>query len=217
MDFADLLQIVGDAPLFETGLLLAGNVDPANVRRQLSRWTAAGKLHQLRRGLYALAPPYQKVVPHPFLVANRLVEPSYVSLQAALAFHHLIPEHVPWITSVTTARPGQIDTPLAACAFHHVKTSRFYGYQRQLLDAASAQHAFIALPEKALLDQVYLQPGGDALDALRGLRLQNLDTLDVERLRRLAARAASPKLARAARNVATLIAQEKESGYETLP
>ena len=59
MEFQELLHVVGDEPLFETGLLLAGDVNPDNVRRQLSRWTAAGKLYQLRRGLYALAPPYQ--------------------------------------------------------------------------------------------------------------------------------------------------------------
>ena len=92
MDFAQLLQIVGNEPAFETGLLLAGNVDPADVQRQLSRWTAAGRLWQLRRGLYSLAAPYQKVKAHPFAIANALVRGSYVSLQTALAHYSLIPE-----------------------------------------------------------------------------------------------------------------------------
>ncbi len=35
MEFKDLVRIVGDEPVFETSLLLAGNVDPADVRRQL--------------------------------------------------------------------------------------------------------------------------------------------------------------------------------------
>ena len=90
MKFGDLLDIVGAEPVFETGLLLVGNVDPADVRRQLSRWTQTGKLYQLRRGLYALAPPFQKVKPHPFVIANRLVRSSYVSCQSALAYYHLI-------------------------------------------------------------------------------------------------------------------------------
>jgi len=50
MEFANLLKIVGEEPVFETSLLLAGEVDPADVRRQLSRWTTSGRLHQLRRG-----------------------------------------------------------------------------------------------------------------------------------------------------------------------
>src|SRR4030042_4299618 len=104
MKYDRLQEIVGDEPLFETGLLLAGDVDPASVRRQLSRLTASGRLLQLRRGLYALAPPYQKVKPHPFLIANHIMRPSYVSLHSALAHHGLIPEHVPVVTSVTTSR-----------------------------------------------------------------------------------------------------------------
>lgn len=70
MEFSKLLKIAGDEPAFKTGLLLAGEVDPADVRRQLSRWTKAKRLYQLRRGLYALAPPFQKVKPHPFVIAN---------------------------------------------------------------------------------------------------------------------------------------------------
>src|SRR3954466_2221215 len=99
MKFEELLEIVADDPLFETGVLLAGDVDPANVHRQLSRWVRAGRLHQLRRGLYAVAPPFQKVRPHPFLIANRLVPGSYVSLQSVLANSSLIPESVPVTTS----------------------------------------------------------------------------------------------------------------------
>jgi predicted transcriptional regulator of viral defense system len=213
MEFQELLHVVGNEPLFETGLLLAGDVDPDNVRRQLSRWTAAGKLYQLRRGLYALAPPYQKVKPHPFVVANRLVRASYVSLEAALAHYGLIPEHVPLVTSVTTTRPVEYETPLGRYAFRHVKPDLLYGYQR--LAVTQDQQAFVATPEKALLDQVYLQPGGDAPAYLRGLRLQNLERLDLPRLRQWAARANSPKLERAAANAAALAKEERQT-YEIL-
>ena len=54
------------------------------------------------------------------------------------------------------------------------------------------QRAFVARPEKALLDLVYLQPGGDAPAYLRELRLQNLDRIDLDALRNLAERARSP-------------------------
>ncbi len=37
MEFSNLVKIVGDEPVFETGLLFAGEVDPRDVRRQLSR------------------------------------------------------------------------------------------------------------------------------------------------------------------------------------
>jgi len=204
---------VDDEPVFETGLLLAGGVDPANVRRQLSRWTRAGKLYQLRRGLYAVAPPFQKTKPHPFLIANRMVRGSYVSCQSALAHYGLIPEYVPVVTSVTTARPARWDTPLGKYEFRHIKTSLFRGYR--LTEVSPGQRAFVASPEKALLDLVYLQPGGDSPDYLQELRLQNLDRLDLDELQHQADLACSPKLRRAAAVVADMMRAEALE-YETL-
>lgn len=213
MEFEELLRIVGDEPVFETGLLLAGAVNPAHVRRQLSRWTKAGRIYQLRRGLYALAPPFQKVRPHPFIVANRMVRSSYVSLQSALAYYSLIPEHVPILTSVATARPGRWDTPLGSYEFRHIKTDMLYGYR--LLDVGEGQQAFAASPEKALLDLVYLQPGGDSPEYLQELRLQHLDQLDLQVLQGQADQANSPKLARAVAIIADLICAEAQE-YEIL-
>jgi predicted transcriptional regulator of viral defense system len=213
MKFEELLEIVGDEPVFETGLLLAGEVDPANVRRQLSRWTAAGRIYQLRRGVYALAPPYQKVTPHPFVVANALMDGAYVSLQAALAHYGVIPEYTPVVTSVTTGRPGRWETPLGVYAFRHVKIDWFHGYRR--LEVDGGQQAFVATPEKALLDLVYLEPGADRPAYLNALRLQALERLDVVRLDRLAQESGSPKLQRAAQAIAALAQAEAEE-YETL-
>lgn len=213
MEFKRLLQIVGDEPVFETGLLLTGAVNPSHVRRQLSRWARSGQIYRLRRGLYALAPPYQKVKPHPFLIANRMSRGSYVSLQSALAYYGLIPEYVPLVTSVTTARPGRWETPLGVFEFRHLKANLFFGYRQR--DLGSGQTAFIAAPEKALLDLVYLTPGGDTPAFLRELRLQNLERLDLTILRQMAGRFDRPKTARAAEQVITLAHLEAEE-YETV-
>ena len=199
--------------MFETALLLAGGVDPHQVRRQFSRWTKAGRLHQLRRGLYALAPPFQKVKPHPFVIANRMARGSYVSCQSALAQAGLIPEYTPVTVSVTTARPGRWETPHGIFEFHHIQTRLLFGYR--LTDLGGGQKAFVATPEKALLDLIYLQPGGDSPAYLTELRLQNLERLDLPELSRLADRAGIPKLKRAAHFVMEL-AQAEAQGYETL-
>ncbi len=203
MRFEDLLEIVDRESVFETGFLLAGDVDPADVRRQLSRWVTAGRLYQLRRGLYALAPPFQKVLPHPFLVANRLDPGSYVSLQSVLAQHSLIPEYVPVTTSVTTGRPGRWDTPLGSYLFRHLQADFLTGFQRVVL--AGGQDALVASPEKALLDLVYLEPDADSPQYLAELRLQNLEEiLDLTELRRLADASGKPKLRRATERIIEL-------------
>jgi len=201
-----MLEIVGDEPVFRTGLLLAGNVNSVHVRRQLGRWAKAGKVYQLRRGLYALAPPYQQNRPHPFLIANQLVRPSYVSLQSALGYYGLIPEYVPVTISVTSDRPQEVSTPLGEYQFKRVRQDRFFAFNPE--DLGDGQSAFIAESEKALLDLVYLRPGGEELPYLRSLRLQNLEGIDTDRLCEIARLFSSPKILRAAENIIQIMGED---------
>lgn len=211
MKFEKLLALVGNQPLFETGLLLAGDVDPNDVRRQLSRWVRSGRIRKLRRGLYVLAPPYHNVVPHPFLIANALVPGSYVSAQSALAFYGFIPEYTPRTLSVTMLRPSHWD---GGFQFQHLTHHLFFGYQ--LVDLSDGQQAFVAIPEKALLDLAHLTPRSDSPDYLTELRLQNLDRLDLPRLHEFAERSGKPKWRRVAAQIETLALQEIGE-YEELP
>ncbi|MGH2459283.1 MAG: type IV toxin-antitoxin system AbiEi family antitoxin domain-containing protein, partial [Chloroflexota bacterium] len=157
---------------------------------------------------YALAPPLRKVRPHPFVVANHVVRASYVSCESALAHHGMIPEPVPVTTSVTTRRPGSWDTPLGRHTYQHIQTGFFHGYQ--LIEVDRDQHAFIATPEKALLDLLYLRTGRDSPAFLAELRLQNLERLSLDELGRLAERRGVPKLTRAVGVVAELARSEAE-------
>lgn len=206
MKYGEMLAAAAGEPVFETGLLLVGAVRPAEVRRQLCRWVAAGKLLQLRRGLYTLPAPYRRVAPHPFLLANSLAAASYVSAESALAHHGMIPEHVPLTISMTTGRPGPRQTPLGSFDFHHVGLALFWGFEA--VEVAAGQRAYVATPEKALLDLVHLAPRGGTEAHLRGLRLQNLERLDLGRLSAFARRAGKPKLHRAARCIAALAEEE---------
>jgi len=212
MDFECLLDLTGDDPVFESALLLAGDVKSQNIRLQLSRWTKSGRIYQLRRGLYAVAPPYQKTRPQPFVIANRLQRASYVSLQSALAFYGLIPDVVTVTSSITTRRPEQLKTPLGDFYFRHVRSGLLFGYR--MIDLGG-QQALVATAEKALLDLVYLQPGGENLDYLRELRLQNLENLDLDHLHQQASKFEMPKLMRAAKAIAHL-AQQEQKEYKTL-
>ena len=209
MKWESLLNLVAAEPVFPSGLLLAGGESAARVRLQLSRWQKTGRLLQLRRGLYALAPPWRRGEPHPFLVANRLRRGSYVSLQAALAWHGVIPEHVPVVTSVGPGRPETVRTPLGVFQFNHLAASLCFGYSR--IEVAPRQFAFLASPEKALLDLVHLTPGADSKAYLRELRLQNPAAIRLPVLEELVQRSGKPKLVRAAGLVGTLFAAEEGS------
>jgi predicted transcriptional regulator of viral defense system len=216
MEFNQLLALLEDIPVFESSLLLAGNVRPENIRLQLARWSSTGKIIQLRRGLYAVAEPYRKIRPHPFMIANLMQHASYVSLQSALAFHGLIPETVQVMLSITSGRPRRWETPLGVFEFRHVRRELLCGYRMTGLERSRpAPQALVATPAKALLDLVYLQPGGDLPTYLQELRLQNLDRLDLEELRLQAGGFNSPKLRRAVHVIARL-AQDEAEGYRPL-
>lgn len=203
MNFSELLSIVADEPVFSSGFLMAGQESFRGVHLQLSRWTKAARLIQLRRGLYILAKPWRKIEPHPFLIANRMQRGSYVSLQSALAWYGMIPENVPVITSVGPGRPETIVTPLGIFRFRNISENLRFEYRR--IEVTATQYAYIALPEKALLDLIHLTPKADSLAYLLELRLQNLSAMDPDRLLDMARRSEKPKLVRAARISVELI------------
>lgn len=207
MNFQSLLTIVGDEPVFETSFLLAGNANPAQIRLQLNRWINSGKVIQWRRGVYSLAPPYQKETPHPFVIANQLQPASYVSGQSALSFYGLIPDVAQAVISFGSGRSEQLTNPMGRFIFHHIKPAGFFGYTQAPVTAS--QKANIAEPEKALLDLLYLHPGSDSLFFLNELRLQNVDSLDTPKLTSMADRFQSPKMQRAVDMLLKLIENEK--------
>ncbi len=209
MRWQQLQHIVQEQPLFETSLFLTGDMTPHQAQRQLSDWVKANKLIQLRRGIYTL--PNQN--PHPFVVANHLVPGSYVSLQMALAYYHLIPEHVAMVTSVTTQRPGKYENKFGRFSYRHIHPSLFFGIEYRLL--VDDEYAYVAMPEKALLDLIHFRPQGDSREYIESLRLQNLEILDIERLHHLAERTGKPKLKRAA-SVIEAIARREAEEYEPL-
>ncbi len=195
MKWSEVLTVARDRPVFPSSFLLAGRGSATAVRRQLDRWVKSGRLLRLRRGVYAVALPYRAEAPHPFLVANHLRRPSYVSLQSALSHYGMIPEFVPVTTSVTTGRPEELDTPLGRFLFRHVKKSAFFGYTQT--EISRGQPVFLASPEKALLDLLYLTPGSDSPAYLEELRFERSDRFDWSTLRKQAERIGSRKLKRA--------------------
>jgi hypothetical protein len=212
MDWTNLLEIVGNEPVFSSSILRVGRYTETDLGRQLSRWVRSGRLLQLRRGLYALAPPYRKTTPHPFLIANRLRRGSYVSLQSALEYHNIIPEHAPNVTSVATGRTEAPETPFGIFLYQHVGKNFFFGAEK--IELPGGQEAWMASPEKALLDFAILAPRDREADEPAfwdEMRLQNLRVLNIEFLRGMGKRMERPRFRRAIRRIEALADAEKQS------
>ena len=157
--------------------------DGARLDALLKRAVAAGEILRIRRGLFCLAARYTAHSVHPFELAQRILGPSYVSLESALAHHGWIPEAVYATTCTSWHRSRDFDTPLGLFNYTRIPQKRFYaGVQRQELQSGGV--FFLAQPLKALADYVYVH-GVDwvGLNPVReSLRVENseLETLTVE-------------------------------------
>lgn len=116
----------------------------------LHRYTKRGFIIRLKRGLYIFP---NTNLPELY-IANKIYEPSYLSLEFALSYHRVIPETVYEITSVTTRATHRFETMGRAFSYRRIKKVAFTGYHTQ------KQRGFtflIADPEKAFVDLNYLR------------------------------------------------------------
>ncbi len=157
--------------------------DGARLDALLKRAVAAQEILRIRRGLFCLAARYTQHAVHPFELAQSILGPSYVSLEAALAHHGWIPEAVYTITCASRSRSRSFDAPLGRFSYVRVPQKIFFtGVKRQELQSGGV--FFLADPLKALADYVYVH-GVDwvGLRPVReSLRVENaeLDTLTAE-------------------------------------
>ena len=193
MTFDQLVDIAADLHCFSAGMVTAGQ-DIDVVRVQLSRWVSSGRLIRIHKGWYTLRNPFRRVRLNLNVVACTIKRGSYVSLQSALAHQGMIPEYVAETTCVTTGRPLSIDSPVGRIEYRHVKSAVFFGYGQEV---SGMQEAYIAWPEKALLDLFYLTPGSDDAAYIIELRLQVAEKLNTDKMMRMAEQFGAPRLLRA--------------------
>ena len=195
MNWEEFLKTISKLPVINTKNLFAGVANPTSIEVQISRWKKADKIIQLKKGVYLLAEPYRKIEVYEPSIAAILIRPSYISLEKALEYHNLIPEAVPVYTSVTTKRQGRFVSRVGIFDYKHIQESLFWGYTSSTV---KQQTAFVASPEKALLDFFYLKRVKISLDYLQELRLQNVEKINIEKLFKCASRFRKPKMLRIA-------------------
>jgi len=121
MKWESLLKEFSERPLFHSSMLPIFDDAPVHIEVQLSRWSRAGKLCRIRRGWYLMEKPYRARDVSEAVIANTVVQPSYLSLEWALGFHGLIPETAFNPTSVTTARGAEFTAKDRRYFYHHVQ------------------------------------------------------------------------------------------------
>ena len=144
-------------------LRAGGEVDP-NV---FTRWQREGRVEKLRKGLYLNAERGLRGDADRFCLANRLYEPSYVSLHAALGYWGLIPEVVFETTSVSTRKTHMVRLGSSRFSYRQLSPKLFFGFDRSTW---RGELLFVAHPEKALIDYAYFHPEMDDPDYVFEMR-----------------------------------------------
>lgn len=127
----------------------------------LTRLEKRGELARLARGVYQLADVPVDVP----AIATALYQPSYVSFEWALAKYGILSQIPYTVTLATPKRPRKILIGESRCEYRRLKESLFFGY-------SLINDGYLAEPEKALLDQLYLVSRGKATIDINALDLK---------------------------------------------
>lgn len=123
---------------------------------QINFWIKRGWLERVKNGVYRI----KDFGPEdPFIIANFIYSPSYISLESALNYYSIIPD-IPFGTTSVTIKKTKIFKIKSYGVFYynHLKSDLFFGYKNVIVEKNYSYN--IAFPEKALFDYIYLKAKG---------------------------------------------------------
>lgn len=150
MQYIEIKDNLKDFIVFSINDIL--KIDPDFHRQRLSEWQKKGYIEKIIKGYYIFSDleVNESVL---FIIANKIFEPSYISLEMALSYHGLIPESVYGITSVTSRKTYKFATPIGRFSYRRIKPELMFGYELVKYQGYTFKMAEI---EKAALDYFYL-------------------------------------------------------------
>jgi predicted transcriptional regulator of viral defense system len=152
MQYIQLKEKLKDFLVFSTNDIL--KIDPDFHKQRLSEWQKKGYITKIAKEYYLFSDTEinEAVL---FTIANTIYPHSYISLEMAFSYYHLIPESVYSITSVTSQTTRSYATPAGNFTYRKIKPCLMFGYR--LVEYKN--HNFkIAEIEKAILDYFYSNP-----------------------------------------------------------
>lgn len=132
------------------------------LKNNLSRWMKQNRFVRLKRDLYEFVEPGAESKITDLYVANRLYEPSYVSLETALSIYSIIPDIAIQVTSLTTRPTRNFKNKYGLFLYRTCRKRAFTGYR---LVSYGADKVLMADKEKAFVDFLYYRlRSGNRLD-----------------------------------------------------
>lgn len=164
MQYLDLKTKLKDFSVFSIKDI--EKVDLSFHKQRLSEWQNKGYVKKIRQGFYIFS-DLEITEQELFTIANRIYEPSYISLEMALSIYGLIPEAVYSITSVTSQKTKTWKTPVGNFIYRHIRPELLFGYE---LQEHRGHYYQIAEIEKAILDYLYFNSKIKDEESFKGIR-----------------------------------------------
>jgi len=128
-----------------------------------------------------------------YYISNKIYDPSYISMEVALSYYHLIPEWVFAITAVSSKKTQEFDTIFGKFIYHSIKKNLMFGYKIKNIWNISYKIAEI---EKAVLDFLYFRKHINTLKDFEELRFdcyEFMQQVDITKFKRYAKQYPSQK------------------------
>jgi len=154
MTYERLLKI--NKPFFsQDEVAYALDIKPASAAVLCSRYVKKGLLIRLKRGLYTRAETFGHLGQVDlFRIANILQVPSYISLMTALSYYGITTQvQRGFFESISIRRTVKFEAKGISFRYMKIMPDLYGGFERK-------EGAFIALPEKAILDCFYFASMG---------------------------------------------------------
>lgn len=140
----------------------------------LTRLNKTGVLRRLQNNVYVFA--LQKIDIEK--IANQLYYPSYLSFETALSRYGIVSQIPYTLTMAAPMRSKKMQLGDVSVEFRQIKKELFFGYNL-------VNGVFIAEPEKALVDQLYMTAIGRGTLETDELNLKNIS---FSKLKKIAAK-----------------------------
>jgi len=126
-----------------------------SARVSANRYVKRGLLVRVKRNIYVLKEKWKTIEKEQkFILANLVQVPSYISLMTALDYYEITTQvQRNFIESVAVKRTKEIEIEGTIFNYTKVNKSFYSGFSRE-------REFFIATPEKAFMDAVYLRSLG---------------------------------------------------------
>ncbi|MBI2339692.1 MAG: hypothetical protein HYU99_04910 [Deltaproteobacteria bacterium] len=161
-----ILKDLESLPYFtKRALMVIENIKERALSENIQRWIHHGFLIRLKNGLYVTKTYVDRSLHdtgYLELIANKLVMPSYLSLDYILQKNGLLTEATYSITSVTSKSTRQYTNKLGTFTYSTLHSKLYFGFKKVSYGKNAVYEAEIF---KALFDYFYLRLAGTNLES----------------------------------------------------